>query len=433
MKRLIAGAAVAAAAVALLAFDYLRPGVLMVNPDRWRAMDEAQAVAERIRRAEARSQGVRGLYMTSTVANDRGRAATKLREDIVALLDETELDALVIDVKETEGGLIITDDVTTLISELHAKGVWVIARQAVFKDSSQEAAHPEWYLKRADARLPDGQGRLWRDNRSGSWLDPASREVWTYQLESAKAAADAGFDEIQFDYIRFPSDGDVDAASYPAYDGKRPKSDVLREFFAFLHGGLKAHRPELMLSADLFGHVALERGDLGIGQRLEDIGEYFNYVSLMVYPSHYYSGFEAPADPGRNLPALSLPYRHRDPARVAASHPYEVVHRTLLIANDVLAGKISTTTDQVGEIVTATSSPISSVSPSSPARRAKLRPWLQDFDLAFDSGRGIRYDAKKIRAQIDAAEAAGASGWLLWSPDNVYTKEALQPKPAQSP
>ena len=83
---------------------------------------------------------------------------------------------------------------------------------------------------------------------------------------------------------------------------------------------------------------------------------------------------------------------------------------------------------EVGKIVTATSSPISSVSPSSPARRARLRPWLQDFDLAVDSARGIRYDSAKVRAQIDAAETAGSSGWLLWNAANVYTKEALKPE-----
>ena len=384
-------------------------------------LGEESGLAERIARAEVLSQNIKGLYMTSTVANDRGRAATKLREGILRLLDTTELNAVVIDVKETEGGLIVTDSLRALIGELHEKDGWVIAREAVFKDSWLEKTNAGWYLRRGD-------GRIWRDRRGGSWLDPASREVWAYQLEVAKAASDAGFDEIQFDYIRFPSDGDVQAIAYPVYDGQKPKYEVLGEFFRFLHDELKAYRPELVLSADLFGYVALESEDLGIGQRLADIGENFDYVSLMVYPSHYYGGFEVAADSSRNLPALRYPYRSANIAGVAASHPYEVVYRTLLIAEDILAGRVATTTSQAKiEKVSATSSPTPLPVPS-PTRRAQLRPWLQDFDLAVDLARGIRYDASKVRAQIDAAEAAGSSGWLLWSPDNVYTTEALKPE-----
>lgn len=409
-------------AAAFLVFDYLRPGqLIMVSVPQ----DQKQDPAERIKKAEERSKNVKGVYMTSAVALDRGASATKLRNDIIELLQTTELNALVIDVKETEGGLTITDELRELIGELHEKNVWVISRQVVFKDSSQIDSHPEWYLRKKD-------GKFWRDNRGGSWLDPSSAEVWQYQLDAAKSASDAGFDEIQFDYIRFPSDGDVRNIVYPVYDSKQPKYEVLGEFFKFLHDGLKRHRPELILSADLFGYVALEAQDLGIGQRLADIGENFDHVSLMVYPSHYYGGFEVPADPLRNLAALSYPYRSKNISEVAVHHPYEVVYRTLLIAEDILAGR-PTTTPLASNTATSSVPLPAQVSQSEtwadkPARRAKLRPWLQDFDLAVDSARGIRYDALKVRAQIDAAEAAGSSGWLLWSPDNIYTKDALKPE-----
>ena len=400
-----------------LAASYFWPGTLVMNSTpAGTAGAGAKRMAERIREAEARSQNVRGVYMTSDVANDGGIAATRLRNGIIGLLDATELDAVVIDVKETRGGLIITDRLRELIKVLHGKGAWVIARQVVFKDSSQERAHPEWYLKRTS-------GGLWRDNRGGSWLDQASPEVWAYQLAAARAASDAGFDEIQFDYIRFPSDGDVRSIIYPVYDGQRPKYEVLREFFAYLSSELKRHRPDLILSADLFGYVALQQADLGIGQRLEDIGESFDYISLMVYPSHYYAGFQAPADPSRNLAAIFYPYRSSSVAAVAPNQPYDVVHRSLLIAADVLEGRTATTA--LAGSVASSSLPL-----ATPARSktAKLRPWLQDFDLGVDSARGIRYDAAKVRAQIDAAEAAGSAGWLLWSPDNVYTREALKPE-----
>ncbi|MBI4132831.1 MAG: hypothetical protein HY473_01965 [Candidatus Sungbacteria bacterium] len=427
----IAAIAIIATGGGFLFSDYYAdPGKLIVNTALTGEGANQKSMAERIREAEERSRHVKGVYMTSAVANDLGRPATKLRNDIIALVDETNLNAVVIDVKETTGGAIITDGLKNLVQTLHQKGIWVIARQVVFKDDSQEKNHPGWYLRRSDARLPDGQGAIWRDNRRGSWLDPASPEVWQYQLDVAKRASDAGFDEIQFDYIRFPSDGDVRAIVYPVYDPKRPKYEVLREFFAYLHNGLKRHRPDLILSADLFGYVALQQQDLGIGQRLQDIGENFDYVSLMVYPSHYYAGFQVSKDAARNLPALYYPYRSASSTQTATAHPYEVVYRSLLIAQDILEGRVATRTDQAGQSASgldkvATSS-IPSISPVSPVRRARLRPWLQDFNLGVDTSRGIYYDAKKVRAQIEAAEAAGASGWLLWNAENIYTKEALR-------
>ncbi|MDP3727649.1 MAG: putative glycoside hydrolase, partial [bacterium] len=273
MRWLLAGVGVGAAIAAFLAVDFLRPGALITNSGPDQTEIGRKRLAERIRLTEARSADARGVYMTSDVANDRGRAATRLRDDIIALLDQTELDAVVIDVKETRGGAIITDQTKELLRTLHGKNVWVIARVAVFKDSSQEKIHPDWYLKWKD-------GKIWRDNRGGSWLDPAAPEVWAYQLAVAKAASDAGFDEIQFDYIRFPSDGNVAAAVYPIFQPGQPKWGVLRAFFTYLHARLKEYRPELILSADLFGYVALQSADLGIGQRLEDVGENFDYVSL---------------------------------------------------------------------------------------------------------------------------------------------------------
>ncbi|MDP3727488.1 MAG: putative glycoside hydrolase, partial [bacterium] len=146
---------------------------------------------------------------------------------------------------------------------------------------------------------------------------------------------------------------------------------------------------------------------------------------LMVYPSHYYAGFQVAADPKRNLPPLYYPYQSTNIADVAPNRPYDVVHRSLLIAGDVLAGRATSTPTGPAASGIATTTPQHMPVPMQ--KTAKLRPWLQDFDLSVDTARGIHYDAKKVRAQIDAAEDAGASGWLLWSPTNIYTKEALRP------
>lgn len=413
-------------------FDYFRPARIISNAPGNPAVageelsaeeNSKKAIAERIKNAEEKSAKVKGVYMTSIVANDNGRAATKLRGDIVNLIDSTELNAVVIDVKETDGGLTINDRTREIIKSLHDKGVWAIARQVVFKDSSQEKTHPEWYLKRKS------NGGTWRDRRGGSWLDMASKEVWDYQLAAAKAAADAGFDEIQFDYIRFPSDGNIADIAYPVYDGKREKYEVMRDFFKYAHDELKGHKPDLIISADLFGYVALQHADLGIGQRLADIGENFDYISLMVYPSHYYSGFQVAADSARKLGPLYYPYQSKNIAEVVSSQPYNVVYRSLLVARDTLDGKTATTTTSGKKGVAISTAPVTDkIEEVPPPKTAKLRPWLQDFDLGVDSSRGIYYDAKKVRAQIDAAEAAGSSGWLLWSANNVYTKDALKPE-----
>lgn len=410
-----------AAVVLALAADYLRPGESFVNPIlSGRGKREA---ASRLRRAEEQSARVKGVYMTSAVANDSGLPATRLRENIVRILDDTELNGVVIDVKETDGGAVLSENLRAFLKTLHEKGVWTIARIAVFKDSSQEKNHPDWYL-RWSASAGAKKGAIWRDRRGGSWLDPSLEAVWRYEADVAKAASDLGFDEAQFDYVRFPSDGDVRHIAYPSYRAKTEKHEVLKNFFAFLHGDLKAHRPELILSADLFGYVAVQQNDLGIGQRLADIGANFDYVSLMVYPSHYYAGFEVAADPKRNLAALFYPYQGAITA-VVSNHPYDVVFRSLVAAADNLDRSLASSTPPAGPAAR-----VGEAVASAPAlqRRARLRPWLQDFDLGADARRGIRYDASKVRAQIDAAEAAGSSGWLLWNPGNVYSKEALKPE-----
>src|SRR3989338_1687383 len=377
-----------------VAFDYISPGKLLTANTIGAAtstdagVPPAKTLEERIAEARARSANAKGVYMTSAVANDRGRAATKLREDILRLLDETELNAVVIDIKETSDGLIITETLRELVRNLHGRGAWVIARQAVFKDDSQEKAHPDWYLK-----WPDG--RIWRDNRKGSWLDPAHREVWNYEVRVAKQAVDAGFDEVQLDYVRFPSDGDVKNIVYPVYRSKEQKRyDVLRAFFEYFNREMKTYKPEVMLSADLFGYVAINHQDLGIGQRLEDIGANFDYISLMVYPSHYYAGFQVAADPERNLPALAYPYRAKNVAIIAPNQPFDVVYRSMLIASDFLAGKQASTTNGTETNATSTSP-----AAETPRSAAKMRPWLQDFNLGADTKRGVVYDAAKVRAQ----------------------------------
>ena len=389
----------------------------------------------RIQEAQEKSSHIKGIYMTAEVASDGGSAATRLRNSIIHIAEQTEINGIVIDVKEVCGPEYNTERLKKLISELHAKHIWAIARIVTFKDASQIETHPEWYVKRAvfkavsdqcanktylRAKNPDGKKSgetvFWRDNKGGYWLDPASVGAREYIVEFGKKIIDLGFDELQFDYIRFLSDGDVAKAQFPVWNGKTPKFMVLKSFFEMLHDSLKSYKPEIILSADMFGYAAIREGDVGIGQRLEDIGNSFDYVSFMVYPSHYYSGLYLPADPAHHLPAIN--YDRRE-VRV---HPDVTVGRSLRVAQDFLDGLMasSTATTTIGTVIGADA--------PKEVRHVKLRPWLEDFFHDADRVAHRPYGAQKVLLEIQGAESVSNGGWLLWNASNIYTQEALKPK-----
>ncbi|MBZ9569639.1 hypothetical protein KJA16_01820 [Patescibacteria group bacterium] len=344
-----------------------------------------------IEKARERSENVKGIYMTEFIANSQNPAAIKIQEDIKKLLFETELNALVIDVKEAYGPN-LPNSLKKLIEEFKKKDVWVIARICAFRDSSLIDEKPELYLKTK-------KGDFWKDYGGGYWLDPQSPEVWQYIIKFSQEVIDFDFDELQFDYIRFPSDGNLEDIVFPFYDEKQEKQEAVREFLLNLSRELKSYQPKIILSVDLFGLVATQYGAPGVGQRLEDVADLFDYISFMLYPSHFYGGFEVKEDLKRGLPGLYFPYISEDVSRVVSNHPYEVVFRSILSAKDYLLELNS---------------------------EVKIRPWLQDFSLRADSERGIYYDSEKVKAQVRAAEDSGASGWLLWNPTNIYSQELFK-------
>lgn len=396
-----------------------------------------KSAAELIQEAMEKSSQVKGLYMTADVANDQGAGGTRLRKKLLELVDTTEINGLVIDVKEVCGPDYNYGILKKFLDELSEKKVWKIARIVVFKDGSQIEVHPDWYLKRASykavgnecarkkylrAKNPFGfspDAIFWQDRRGGYWMDPASPGARDYILAFSKQMIDLGFDELQFDYLRFPSDGDVEKAIYPVWDGKAPKYLVMKEFFGFLSKNLKAHKPDIILSADLFGYAAIRAGDVGIGQRLEDMGDNFDYLSFMVYPSHYYSGLYLPADPLNNLKAVNFSFVQ------ARQNPGVVVERSLRIARDFLDGKASTTTPVVHASSTAGSRSAAS-STQTLLSRVRLRPWLEDFFHEDDRLAHRPWGAEKVKLQIEGAERVEKHGWMLWNASNIYTGEALR-------
>jgi len=339
---------------------------------------------------------VKAIYATSWTASSQSRM-----NELIKLINETELNAIVIDIKDYSGYItydiqnaevekykakeLRTPRINALIKQLHENGIYVIARTTVFQDPVLAKARPDLAIKSASS------GGTWKDRKGISWVDSSSKEVWDYNIAIAKDASERGFDEINFDYIRFASDGNLSDMVFSSYNPVNgPKHTVIKKFFQHLHSELH----NVKISADLFGLTTVNSDDLGIGQIIEDAYETFDYVAPMVYPSHYASGFL-----GYKNPAL---------------YPYEVVNYSMVRA----VARLQKLAEIPGSATTSTPPKIDEQKLS---QLAKLRPWLQDFDLGAD------YDAAKVRAQIQAVSDAGLnSGWMLWDPRNVYTRGALR-------
>ncbi len=321
---------------------------------------------------------VKAIYATGWTAG------SSLRVDYLKkVIAETDANAVVIDLKDYAGAISYKtgdarismyggeenriSDIRKLVADLHANNIYVIGRITTFQD-------PVLAQKRPDIAVKDSKGNLWGDNKKLYWIDPSAKDAWDYNINLAKNAFNVGFDEINFDYVRFPSDGNLGATVYPVTDLKTTtKSAAVKSFFKYVRESL----PGKTISADLFGLVTVNKDDMGIGQILENAFPYFDYIAPMVYPSHYASGFDGYKNP--------------------ADYPYEVVNYSLASAEKRLAAAKA----------------------KDPSINAKIRPWLQDFSL------GAVYDAEKVKAQITASKDAGSVGWMLWSPKNIYTKEAI--------
>lgn len=324
----------------------------------------------------ATPEPLKALYMTSWVAGSK-----KLRDRLVNLIDTTELNAVVIDIKDYTGKIAFEvedpelkkfgsveeriTDIKEFIGELHDKDIYVIGRVSSFQDSFLVKTHPEYAVK-------DTAGLVWKDYKGVSWLDAGAKPVWDYLISISEQAYAFGFDEINFDYIRFPSDGNMKDIAYPFSEG-RIKSEVIKDFFEYV--GDKLREKNIPTSADLFGMTTSNRDDLGIGQVIENALAHFDYVSPMVYPSHYPANFNGMANP--------------------SSRPYE----TILFA--MQKGK--------ERAIAASTTPL------------KLRPWLQDFSI-----RGVTYTPQMVRDQIRATYDVGLTSWMMWNASNVYTNSAYE-------
>jgi hypothetical protein len=309
-----------------------------------------------------------------------GIGTSALRESALRLIEATELNAVVIDVKGDRGlvpyrstvtlaadvgaqAVITIKDPAAFLAGLREKRIYTIARIVAFKDDPLARSRPHLAVK-------DRGGRVWRDREDLAWTDPFLAEVRDYNLALAVEAARLGFDEIQFDYVRFPD------ASGLVYSYPSTKETRVRAIEGFLAEARRRLAPyNVFLAADVFGYVAWNLGDTGIGQALETLVAHLDYLSPMLYPSSFQFG----------IPGYRNPVTH--PSEIVALSLARAAERTRLPA-------------------------------------VRFRPWLQAFrDYAFDR-RPFR--AEEIRGQIAAAEAFGANGWMLWNPHNVYSQDGLR-------
>ncbi|MEW6571151.1 MAG: putative glycoside hydrolase [Nitrospirota bacterium] len=317
----------------------------------------------------------KALYLTFYGIGDRS-----LRESALKLINETELNALVIDIKGDRGmityksslpfaskigaqKLIIIKDIRRLMQSLKERGIYTIARIVVFKDNTLGLARPDLTVRTHD-------GRIWRDREDLIWVDPSRKEVWDYNINIAVEAAQIGFDEIQFDYVRFPDKKGLKFA-VPNTEENRVKY-----ISGFLMEAKKRLAPyNVFVAADIFGYVSWNLNDTLIGQKLENLLPCIDYMSLMLYPSGFQFGI-----PG-----------YRNPV----AYPYQIVALSLKRAQER-----------------------TNISP------VRFRPWLQAFrDYAFDRR---FFNGAEIRNQIRAAEEFGSNGWMLWNPRNVYQADGLK-------
>jgi hypothetical protein len=329
------------------------------------------------------TEPVRGIYLSGWTVG-----GTKRWGQLLDLVDKTEINAMVIDVKEDGMMSYKTDiplaievnanhkmisDIDAKMDELRKRNVYSMARITCFRDEITAK-------KRLDLSVQTTGGKHWRDSSGHYWLDPYNKVNWDYNVDVAIDAAKRGFNEIQWDYVRFPSEGSKANRVYPAKtkDDKRSEARVIAEFLAYAKEKLKPY--DVKVTADIFGLTVSAKpdDDMGIGQKIDLMIPHLDVICPMIYPSHYARGEYGIPNPNAS--------------------PYRTVSKALDYAVPRVKGTNCT-----------------------------IRPWLQDFSL------GVRYGVPEVKAQIKATREHGIEEYILWNASNRYTAAALiPPKPAKN-
>ncbi|WP_052345894.1 putative glycoside hydrolase [Paucisalibacillus sp. EB02] len=323
---------------------------------------------------------VRGIYLNRTSIREENV------QQYIDLIKSTNLNAVVIDVKDDYGKLTYdsnielankigsdsgpaTKDLKKLIQRFKDAGIYTIARVVVFKDPFLAKNMSDYAMKRKD-------GTVWQDAAGTKWVDPYKEEVWNYVTSIAQEASDSGFDEIQYDYIRFPEKGkQVDQEVTYDNPNNLTKSENILAFLKHSENQLRNY--PVYVSADVFGLVTTASDDMGIGQVWENISTHVDYISPMTYPSHYAPGSYGVPNPDRA--------------------PYEIMLQAMIDAKER-----NKNLEEKGKDV------------------AVIRPWVQDFDYLSI------YTVTDVKKQIQALQDQNITQYLIWNAGNDYTVDAYK-------
>lgn len=336
---------------------------------------------------------VKGIYVSAWVAGTPDKM-----EEMIAGVDATELNTIVIDVKDDEGRIVfetdspliaeteatrvLVGDMPALVQKLHDHGIYVIGRLVCFRDAYIDQVHPEWVFHNTD-------GTVYRDEKDFAWIDPQNEEARAYLMEVADACEKAGFDEIQFDYVRYPNRASEEVVGVDG-DGRKA---AITDFAHYAKGHFATL--SIPFSMDVFGIVINAEYDRKIvGQDYAALSYETSCLSPMVYPSHYADGT----------------YKIEYPDL----YPYEVVYASMEESKNLL--------DEAAKEHEAA---------EDETPQAIVRPWLQGFTADYLSHH-INYGAEEIRTQIQATYDAGYTEWLIWDPSEHYPWDAFLPAEAES-
>lgn len=285
--------------------------------------------------------------------------------DILAEIENSEINAIVFEMKNPDGWVALDDDfhvsvLEELLPELNRRGIYTIARMVIFQDPVLVHSNPSLAIRNS------ATGGPWADYKGVIWADPTNKAVWDYNIGIAKRALDVGFNEINFDYIRFPTDGPLSLVQYSNLQEFGTRENTIVEFLKYAHEELGTNT---VLSIDVFGMTFIN-DQLVIGQSIAKMAPYVDVLMPMPYPSHYPDGFIGYANP--------------------ADYPYEIISYTMEKGVKKLEGQ---------DVI--------------------VRSWLQDFDL------GAFYNDHEIKEQIRAVEELDMQSWALWNASNRYTWSAV--------
>lgn len=350
--------------------------------------NKAEQTANQRNKVAYPKDGVKGIYVTSNSTQ-----GDKI-DQLIKYVKDAKLNAMVIDVKDDEGNVTMKfntgnklidkntmdiADAKPLLKKLKDNDIYPIARIVTFKDTKLAKEHPEWSYKEKD-------GSVWQNGKGDSFVNPFVKDVWKYNVSISKEAAKAGFQDIQYDYVRFPEgfENEADQLDYDKGDYKNSKLskgdqrvDAVTSYLEYARKELKPYN--VKISADVFGYSALVKNAPGIGQSFPKISKNVDAISSMIYPSHW-----SPGDFGLEAPD---------------NEPYKTVNRYIQKENNIL--------DSLGK-----QKPIS-------------RPWIQDFTASYlGEGNYKEYDAKALSDQVQALKDNGVNEFLLWNAGNDYTKGA---------